>query len=82
MSLPGPNIDAKKEELLDLDIRLRRRQDVWENPRNIAILVGATAVVFRALAGWLGYQTGRQASLSPQIIIQIPPNLIAPGKSP
>lgn len=71
MSLPGPNIEAKKEELLDLDIKLRRKQDIWEHPRNIILLVAA-------IAGALGFRFGRETPPPAPIIIQLPPNPTPP----
>jgi hypothetical protein len=56
-----------KQELLMADLNLRRKQDIWEHPRNIALLVGATA----AIAGALGYKFGREPA-PPPIIIQVP----------
>ena len=35
------------------DISLRKKQDIWEHPRNIAILIGATAALVGAGAGFL-----------------------------
>jgi hypothetical protein len=40
-----------KRELLELDLKLRRKQEFWETPRNIAILVGLTAAVAGAVGG-------------------------------
>lgn len=47
-----------KRELLALDLSLRRKQDFWETPRNIAILVGLTAAVAAAIGFWLGRESG------------------------
>jgi hypothetical protein len=52
-----------------------RKQSFWETPRNIAILLGATAALFSALAGLAGYKFG-QTSNVPPIIINVP----APAK--
>jgi hypothetical protein len=46
-------------ELMKMDIQLRRKQDIWEHPRNIAILVGASAALFGAIFGVLGYKLGQ-----------------------
>lgn len=59
------------------DLSLRRKQDFWETPRNIAILIGATAAIFSALAGLAGYKFA-QTSQQPPIIINLPPQ--APAK--
>ena len=48
-------------ELLAADLRLRRKQEFWETPRNVAILVGVTA----AIAAAIGYWLGRESALSP-----------------
>jgi hypothetical protein len=53
------------------DLNLRRKQDIWEHPRNIAILIGATAALFSAIAGFIGYKIGQTPPQ--QIIINIPP---------
>jgi hypothetical protein len=37
-----------------LDLRLRRKQEFWETPRNLAILVGVTAAIAAAIGFWLG----------------------------
>ena len=64
--------DELRRELLEMDVDLRRKQDIWEHPRNIAILVGATAAIVSAIAGFLGYKIGQTPS-PPPIIIQLPP---------
>jgi hypothetical protein len=46
-----------KRELLALDLSLRRKQDFWETPRNLAILVGVTAAIAAAIGFWLGRQS-------------------------
>ena len=38
-----------KLELLALDVSLRRKQEFWETPRNVAILVGLTAAIATAV---------------------------------
>ena len=55
------------------DLSLRRRQDFWETPRNIILLVAATA----AIAGALGFKFGREPQ-PPPVIINLPPQ--APAK--
>ena len=47
--------------LLAADLKLRRKQEFWETPRNIAVLVGVTA----AIAAALGYWFGRQSAPAP-----------------
>lgn len=58
------------QALAGLDVSLRRKQDIWEHPRNIAILVGATAALFSAVAGFIGFKIG-QTPPAP-IVIQLP----------
>jgi hypothetical protein len=58
-----------------MDLDLRRKRDIWENPRNIVILLGVAA----AIAAVVGYEIGHLAQYRPQqIIIQLPPQ--APQK--
>lgn len=44
-------------ELLAADLKLRRKQEFWETPRNIAILVGVSAAIAAAIGFWLGRQS-------------------------
>lgn len=60
-----------QQELLMVDLNLRRKQDFWESPRNIAILIGATAALFGTLAGLAGYKFGSTPS-QPPVIINLP----------
>jgi len=49
--------DEKRQlelELLAADLKLRRKQEFWETPRNIAILVGVAAAIAAAIGFWLG----------------------------
>ena len=58
-----------RQELLNGPIvSLRKKQDIWEHPRNIAILIGATAALVGAGAGFLGFKLGQTPT--PQIIIR------------
>jgi hypothetical protein len=66
------NEDRLKLELLKMDLNLRRKQDFWETPRNIAILIGATVALSSAIAGFLGYKIG-QTPAPPPVIINLPP---------
>ena len=50
---------------------LRRKQDIWEHPRNIAILVGATAALTSAIAGFIGFKIA-QTPGPPPVIINLP----------
>lgn len=44
-------------ELLAADLKLKRKQEFWETPRNIAILVGVSAAIAAAIGFWLGRQS-------------------------
>ena len=44
-------------ELLAADLKLRRKQEFWETPRNIAILVGVSAAIAAAIGFWLGRES-------------------------
>ena len=46
------------------------QSDPWENPRNIAILVGAVAALAATVGGLAGYKIG--STLSPSITINVP----------
>jgi len=48
------------------DLNLRRKQAFWETPRNIAILLAATA----AIAGAVGFKIGQTPQ--PPIVINLP----------
>jgi hypothetical protein len=50
------------------------KQDIWEHPRNIAILVGVAAAIVGALSGYLGYKIG---STPPAPIV-----IYLPGQAP
>lgn len=62
---------ALEQALVGLDVSLRRKQDIWEHPRNIAILVGAAAALFGTLGGFIGFKIGQTPAPAP-IIIQVP----------
>lgn len=63
-----------RQELLAMDMNLRRKQAFWETPRNLAIVLGAAVAATAAVAGYLGYQTGRNPPPPlPPIVIQLPP---------
>ena len=47
-------------ELLAADVKLRRKQEFWETPRNIAILVGVTAAIAAAIGFWFRGSAPRQ----------------------
>ena len=52
-----------RRELLAVELSLKRKQEFWETPRNIAILVGATA----AIAGAIGFWLGRESTAPPAL---------------
>jgi hypothetical protein len=58
-----------KLELLVMDVQLRRKQVIWETPRNIAIVVGVIATITGVIAGFVGYKIGQQTP--PPIVIQM-----------
>jgi len=60
-----------KQELLKMDVNLRKKQVAWETPRNIAILAGAVAALSGGLAAWIGYKVG--STPPAPIVIQLPP---------
>lgn len=72
--------DEEERELriaiMQADLQLKTKQGMWETPRNIAILAGSIAAIAAAAGGWLGYTSGRQASVPPTQIIQLPPGTI------
>lgn len=53
------------EELLRLDILLRRKQVFWETPRALLLIIATTAGLVGAGAGFIGFRLGAQ----PQSII-------------
>jgi hypothetical protein len=58
-----------KQELLMVDLSLRRKEDIWEHPRNIAIFAAAIAALFSAIGGFIGFKIG-QTPPAP-IVIQL-----------
>jgi hypothetical protein len=50
-----------RRELLAVELSLKRKQEFWETPRNIAILVGVTALI----AGAIGFWFGRESATPP-----------------
>jgi hypothetical protein len=62
---------ALEQTLVGLEVSLRRKQDIWEHPRNIAILAGAVATIAGVGGGFIGFKIGQTPSPAP-IIIQVP----------
>jgi len=60
---------------IEFDIELKKKQVVWETPRNIAIIV-ATAV---AVAGWAGYKLGSQPQVIQVQLLSLLPALAVPA---
>jgi hypothetical protein len=59
-----------KQELLMLDLDLRRKQTFWETPRNLALVVGAVVALSGLIFGLVGYRIGQTPSQP--IIINVP----------
>ena len=53
-------------ELLAADLKLRRKQEFWETPRNIAILVGVSAAIAAAIGFWLGRESAAPSAAGPR----------------
>lgn len=54
-----------KQALLAADLGLRRKQEFWETPRNIAILVGVAAAIAAAIGFWIGSRAPPAALVRP-----------------
>jgi hypothetical protein len=46
-----------KRELLAVKLSLKRKQEFWETPRNIAILVGVAMAIAAAIGFWFGRES-------------------------
>lgn len=64
--------------LMRADIDLKRKQFIWETPRNIAIIVGTVAALTAAFAGVLGYKIGSQAPQTINVHLDAP-LIVQPG---
>ena len=60
---------ALHQELLRLDILLRRKQMFWETPRGLLLVAATTAAIVAAIAGVLGFKIGQTPP--PPIVIQL-----------
>jgi hypothetical protein len=62
--------DDLKRELLEMDIKLRRKQVFWETPKAILLIVATTATI----AGLLGYKIGSTPQvLTVRVLEPVPP---------
>jgi hypothetical protein len=59
-----------KDKLLMADLSLKTRQNFWETPRNLALIVAAAA----GIAGVLGFKLGQREPLPQQLVF--PPGTI------
>jgi hypothetical protein len=60
---------AHKQELLRLDMLLRRKQVFWETPHAVLLVIATTAVIVGAAAGFVGFKIGQMPP--PPIIIEL-----------
>jgi hypothetical protein len=51
--------DVLQQELLRLDVLLRRKQVFWETPRAILLIIATTAAIAGAGAGFIGFKIGQ-----------------------
>jgi hypothetical protein len=63
-----------KGDLMQADLDLKRKQVIWETPRNIVLIVAAAA----GIAGVLGFKLGQREPQQQPIVIQLP----APASAP
>jgi hypothetical protein len=61
------NEEQLRQELMAVDIVVRRKQTTWETPRNIALLSAAIAAVLTGLVGVAGF-VGFRFGQAPQTI--------------
>jgi hypothetical protein len=60
-----------RQELLMVDLDLRRKQLFWETPRNLGLVLGAVVALSGLVFGILGYKIG-QTPGPPPVIINLP----------
>ena len=60
---------ALHQELVRLDVLLRRKQVFWETPRALLLIIATTAAIAGATAGFLGFKIGQTPP--PPIVIQL-----------
>jgi hypothetical protein len=72
-----------KVQIMQADLELKKKQVIWETPRNLAIVVGAVA----AIAGVLGFKLGQQSPPTPVINVYpvmpsspVPPGVVPPAR--
>jgi hypothetical protein len=51
--------DPLKQELLRLDILLRRKQVFWETPKGVLLIAATAAALAGVVAGTLGFKLGQ-----------------------
>ena len=61
-----------------MDLRPKSKRAFWETPRNIAILLTAVAGIVAGMAGFLGYEIGRQPPPAIYVHFDTPLTLAAP----
>jgi hypothetical protein len=69
-------VTKARSNLMQRDLDLRKKQLVWETPRNIAIMLGAWAALMAAVFGVLGYRIG--STPPPTINVHLDAPLVAP----
>jgi hypothetical protein len=60
-----------RQELMMVDLDLRRKQLFWETPRNLGLVLGAVVALSGLVFGILGYKIG-QSPAPPPVIINLP----------
>lgn len=52
-------LEAQRQELLRLDILLRRKQVFWETPKGLLLVTTTVAAITAAIAGFTGFKIGQ-----------------------
>ncbi len=71
-----------KDQIMQADLALKKRQAFWEAPKGFAAIVAALAVTIGAIGGIVGYQIGRSPSVTTQQFILPPGTTIQIGQLP